>query len=126
MSTGRSVASPPTNHFYRDRRGTEVDALVDHGTAVTLVEAKAGQTIAADFFDALQQVREIVSADAAIRDVESVLLWGGNIGQRRAAATVHAWRDVATHDWSGPATAKRDPLMQEGLRAPCIVCDEPP
>ncbi len=73
---------------------------------VTLVESKSGQTIAADFFDALQQVREIVSADFAIRDVELVLLYGGYSGQRRAAATVLAWRDVATYDWSGPMSSQ--------------------
>ena len=46
---------PPDLHFWRDSQGLEVDLLVERAGALHPLEVKSGQTIAADFSDALNK-----------------------------------------------------------------------
>ena len=88
----------PTLHFYRDRQGHEVDLLVDRGEDLAAVEAKSGRTIAPDAFDALVRFRTSGAARAPQRDV---VVYGGDVTQKRSAGDLLAWTDIATYDWNG-------------------------
>lgn len=83
----------PRVWFYRDRRGLEVDLVVERRDGLVLVETKSGRTIAADFFDALTAASEIIGAGAR------VLVYGGDSGQRRTNAEVVAWSDLDGVAW---------------------------
>lgn len=77
-------------HFYRNRKGLEVDLLLDEGHGQRLVEIKSGQTIGADFFDALRRVDELLPEG----DRELVLIHGGDKAQRRTGIRVLPWNQV--------------------------------
>ena len=40
-------------HFYRDRKGFEIDFLLQLGAKTVVIETKSGATVAKDFFAAL-------------------------------------------------------------------------
>jgi len=46
-------------YFWRDRTGREVDVIAEQGDALIPIEIKAGQTISADWFSALDQWRTL-------------------------------------------------------------------
>lgn len=83
----------PRVWFYRDRRGLEVDLVVERRDGLVLVETKSGRTIAADFFDALTAASEIIGRAAR------VLVYGGDSGHRRTNAEVVAWSDIDGVAW---------------------------
>ena len=55
LKTRLHRGQPPDLHFWRDSQGLEVDLLVERGGDLNPVEVKSGQTIAADFFQALNR-----------------------------------------------------------------------
>ena len=64
-----NAGQPPAMSFFRDRRGREVDLVIDEGDAFLAVEAKSGATIAADTFDGLQAFDEIARSSWPDRPV---------------------------------------------------------
>jgi len=46
-------------YFWRDRSGHEVDVLIDHGTHLSPLEIKSGQTISRDYFRGLEFWRKL-------------------------------------------------------------------
>lgn len=79
------------SHF-RDHKGAEVDLLIEHGNRISAIEIKSGQTIAADFFSALEAFSSLVEPAR----VERVLVYGGKQSQKRSNAHVLSWSDVAS------------------------------
>jgi predicted AAA+ superfamily ATPase len=92
----------PSLAFYRDQSGREVDLVLEEGARTVLVEVKSGKTIAADFFDGLEEVAAIVGSNP-----ERVLVYGGDARQSRSNVTVLPWSEVAGHPWQGSRTARR-------------------
>jgi len=84
----------PRVYFYRDRRGLEVDLVVERHDGLVLVETKSGRTLASDFFDSLD------AAAGLIESRERVLVYGGDLAQRRSNATVVPWRDLDGVPWT--------------------------
>ncbi|MEM9830605.1 MAG: ATP-binding protein [Bacteroidota bacterium] len=78
----------PTNYFWRDNTGNEVDFLLEDGTTTQVAEIKSGQTIRADFFKGLNFYRKISSPAA------SYLIYGGTESQNRSEHTVLGWVDA--------------------------------
>lgn len=76
-------------YFWRDRKGHEVDLLVEQGDALLPVEIKSGQTVAPDFFAGLDEWRRI-SGTAG----EAWLVYGGDREQTRQGTRVVPWRRV--------------------------------
>lgn len=78
-------------YFYRDSHGNEVDLVIDHGTALSLLEIKSGQTVADDFFDGLRQVGRTLGE----RIGDTALVYAGSESQSRTVAgrpcTVLPW-----------------------------------
>jgi len=92
----------PSLAFYRDQSGREVDLVLEEGARTLLVEVKSGKTIAADFFDGLEEVAAIVGSNP-----ERLLVYGGDARQSRSNVTVLPWSEVAMHPWHGSRTARR-------------------
>jgi hypothetical protein len=87
--------------FFRDRKGREVDLVVEDGTALIAVEAKSARTIADDFFGGLAVFAELVGDDRRRRSLRRVLVYGGETRQRRSSGTVLPWSSIDRHDWMG-------------------------
>ncbi len=75
-------------HFWRDAAGHEIDFLVElGGERLAAVEAKSGQTIAADFFAGLEHWRLLAGDPAA----PAALIHGGGETLRRRGFAVYSW-----------------------------------
>ena len=91
---------PPDLFFYRDRRGTEIDAVLQRDASLMAVEVKSGQTIAADFFSGLEQFERIMCEDPLGRSVEAAVVYAGDQVQKRTGADVIPWSKVPEYEWS--------------------------
>lgn len=89
----------PSLSFFRDRKGTEVDVLVELGRSILAVETKSGQTVAEDYFRGLRAFAAEADADPSQREVESFVVYGGTQPQRRSFATVVPWSALDTCRW---------------------------
>jgi len=90
---------PPGLSFFQDRKGHEVDVLVDRGASTIAVEAKSGQTVASDFFRGLRVFDAVTSAVEAARRVQHRIVYGGSERQRRSGVDVLPWSAFDTSDW---------------------------
>jgi predicted AAA+ superfamily ATPase len=91
----------PRLYHFRESRGLEVDLIVEHAEALTLVEAKSGATVASDFFQPLSRLASLLEGAGEWRDLEQVLVYGGSTGQRRTDSVVLPWGELDQHPWTG-------------------------
>ena len=77
-------------YFWRDRSGHEVDLLIDHGTHLSPLEIKAGQTINQDYFKGLDFWRKLAGETAG----KAWLVYGGDIRQTRTDVTILPWFEI--------------------------------
>ena len=87
--------------FFRDRKGTEVDLVVEAAGLLTAVEVKSGATIASDFFRNLDAFDRIAGADGT--RTRRALIYGGDLSQRRSGTAVLPWSHVDRFDWTPDA-----------------------
>jgi uncharacterized protein len=90
---------PPSLSFFRDRKGTEVDLIIEDGRALLAVETKSGQTIAGDFFSGLESFAAMALAAHPPRQPKSFLVYGGAETQKRSIAEVVSWSDLDRCRW---------------------------
>ena len=69
--------------FFRDRRGLECDLIYGTNERMLAIEAKAGATIASDYFGAINRVADQLPSVAG-----KALVYGGSERQKRTAAEV--------------------------------------
>ncbi len=86
----------PAISFYRERDRHEVDLVLEHGTDLTLIEAKAGRTPASSHFAALSALAETIAArgDERWRVGSRLVVYGGEESQSREAGELVGWRDL--------------------------------
>ncbi|HWM91953.1 MAG TPA: ATP-binding protein [Thermoanaerobaculia bacterium] len=89
----------PSLFFSRDRKGSEVDVIVEDGRSLIAVETKSGQTIAGDFFAGLESFLSMAAASQPPRQAKAVLVYGGSESQKRSAAEVVSWSDLDRCRW---------------------------
>ena len=77
-------------YFWRDRSGHEVDLLIDHGTYLSPLEIKSGQTINKDYFKGLEFWRKLSGETAE----KAWLVYGGDSRQARSDVTVLPWHEI--------------------------------
>ncbi len=77
--------------FWRDRRGHEVDFLIDRGNSRFALEAKAGRTITDDWFRGLAYYGEL---DTECPPDHRFVVHGGTERQARSVGSVVPWRDL--------------------------------
>lgn len=85
--------------FFRDRKGAEVDLVVELGEILLAIETKSGQTIAEDFFAGLRTFAEALGDSRSKRKIRSFVVYGGKQAQRRSAAAAVPWSDLDQHKW---------------------------
>jgi uncharacterized protein len=90
---------PPSLSFFRDRKGSEVDLVVEDGRALLAVETKSGQTVASDFFAGLESFMSMAAASHPPRQPKSFLVYGGAETQNRSLAEVVSWSDLDRCRW---------------------------
>lgn len=78
----------PACYFWRDKRGREVDLLIDCGQIHRAVEIKAGQTVSGSWFDNL---RYYANLDPVCSAQHCYIVYGGSEEQKRTAGTVLPW-----------------------------------
>ena len=78
-------------YFWRDRTGNEIDILLDKGDQLLPVEVKSGRTINESYFKALRRWCGLAGDDAG----KPYLVYAGDSSQKRRAATVLSWREIA-------------------------------
>lgn len=69
----------PRCYFYRDSTGNEVDMVLENGNELSLIEIKAGQTIAKQYFKGLNRFRKVMSD----RIHSGCVVYGGKESQKR-------------------------------------------
>ncbi len=77
-------------YFWRDRSGHEVDLLIDHGTQLSPLEIKSGQTINTDYFKGLEFWQKLAGKTAG----KAWLIYGGETQQIRADVNVLPWHEI--------------------------------
>jgi len=84
----------PSLHYWRDQAGVEIDLLLDHGARLSPVEFKAGQTVAADWADALNRYRALAAQRAAGQPAiaPAQLVYGGDEPRTRSGVHITPWR----------------------------------
>jgi len=77
-------------YFWRDRSGHEVDLLIDHGTQLSPLEIKSGQTINRDYFKGLEFWKKLAGESAG----KAWLIYGGDSRQTRSDVTILPWFEI--------------------------------
>ncbi|HAK47399.1 MAG TPA: AAA family ATPase [Spirochaeta sp.] len=77
--------------FWRDKRGREIDLLIDRKGVRTILEMKSGSTISGTFFKNLEYYQDL---DTGSSPETSYLIYGGSEFQNRSAACVRGWENL--------------------------------
>lgn len=91
LKQGYNNGKEPDVYFWRDKRGNEVDLLIETGQNKMIIEIKSGQTIADDYFKGLNYYRSI--SGNLLK--EFFVIYGGTSIQQRTGATVLGWQSLA-------------------------------
>ena len=74
--------------FWQDTRGYEIDVLIESGDRLSLVEIKAGSTVASDFF---KNILSFEKAAVGRTIINKMIVYGGDEPQYRTQADVMPW-----------------------------------
>ncbi len=85
----------PSAFFFQDRRGHEVDLVVEQGTRIVAAELKSASTVAGDFLDPLLSLRSLL-AEGDRPPVEVALVYGGEQAFVRSGVKIVPWSHLDT------------------------------
>ena len=88
----------PSLSFFRDRKGKEVDVIVELGRELLAVETKSGHTVADDFFEA-PRLGAVVAAAVPRSRTHGFVVYGGSEAQDRTAGAVIPWSALDASTW---------------------------
>ncbi len=86
--------------FFRDKAGLEADVVVQRGAGFSVVEVKAGQTIASDTAGPAGRVAAVLLGGGLA--AEQVVVYGGDSMQTRSGVSYLPWDHIQDHNWSMP------------------------
>ena len=86
----------PGLFYYRDSHGAEADLVIPEGESLTLVETKSGATVSTDMLDAARKVR---TGFTSRTPPGAVLVYGGEMPQKRSDITVLPWTAIHDRRW---------------------------
>lgn len=89
-------------YHYRDRKGEEVDLVLERGDVTVAIEVKAGQTLVPELARGLDRFERAVADAPLVRAVERVLVYGGETPRTFGGTRAVPWRDVSTAAWTIP------------------------
>jgi predicted AAA+ superfamily ATPase len=82
--------TPQLFHF-RESRGIEVDFIEPLADRMRLVEAKSGETLGSDYFQALHALGNLLMEKGASEKIEKQLVYGGSEPSVRGGVQVVPW-----------------------------------
>lgn len=85
--------------FLRDRKGFEVDLVMDAGDRLIALEVKSGQTIAGGFFANLEKLLALQTQVTSHQRIDPIVVYGGDQRQRRRQIGVIPWNKVKDKVW---------------------------
>jgi hypothetical protein len=88
MKHALNRGAEPDLHYWRDKTGHEVDALVGTPAGSVPVEMKSGRTVTPAYFEGLAYWSRLAGADPA----RGFVIYGGEETQARSAGTVLGWK----------------------------------
>ena len=95
----------PALSFFRDRKGAEVDLVVEAARGLMAVETKSARTVVPDFFTGFEALVSQVGAGGQARALRPFVVYGGDRREQRTNATVLPWSMLDSVDWAaGTAT----------------------
>lgn len=94
------TGQPPAMFHYREVQGMEVDAVVETGDRLLLVETKSGATVADDYLAGLRGLEDRLAHAHEPRRRESLVIYGGDAPQHRSDATILPWSRVQEPAWA--------------------------
>ncbi len=80
-------------YFLRDRKGNEVDVLLDYGPYIDLVEIKSGQTLTGDFFTGIEHFRKLYGETR-----NCFLIYGGKQSRTQENVDAVPWKNIPELD----------------------------
>jgi len=80
----------PNCFYWRDRKGNEIDCVMEAGDSVLRVEIKAGKTISEDFFTGIRYWDKLAGETGK----NAFVIYGGDENQKRTSATILSWRNI--------------------------------
>ena len=80
-------------YFLRDRKGNEVDVLLDYGSYIDLVEIKSGRTLTGDFFTGIDHFRELYEETR-----NCFLIYGGDQARTQEGVVTIPWKNIPELD----------------------------
>ncbi len=90
MKKGYHEQATSSLYFWRDRKGREIDCIIDQGEKLIPIEVKSSKTIASDFFENINYWNKL----SGVSPDDSYLIYGGEKNQKRAGANVLGWNDI--------------------------------
>lgn len=82
--------------FYRDHHGLEADMVIGGGEALSVVEAKAGQTPTDEMFETVRRVCRVLEQSGKS---EAFAVYGGRETQTRSDGTLLPWHAISKRKW---------------------------
>src|SRR5437867_1705042 len=95
---------PPSLFFFRDRKGAELDGVLECGEQLVAVETKSGQTGAEDFFDGFAPFDRLVAGGRRAPRLRRVVVYGGNERQKRTRGEIIPWSNIDRYEWAADAS----------------------
>jgi predicted AAA+ superfamily ATPase len=107
---------PPRLTYFRDRKGEEVDLIVERAEGITAIEVKSGETVTSESLRPLDRLEEAVRAATPPSSgrVDRTMVYGGRERQERSTARIVPWSDLDREDWTGPPRRSRHPRRAPG------------
>jgi hypothetical protein len=84
----------PSLFHYREKRGLEIDLLIEQREGWDAVEIKSGATTTEDFFKSLERFPVRLKDAGKKLQIRSHVVYGGDDSYQRSRAQVISWRDV--------------------------------
>lgn len=84
----------PNLYYWRDHRGLEIDAVLETGNKIQMIEFKSSQTFHAEYLDNLRKIRKLTGTDR----FESLFVYGGSEKGCVQDISLIGWRDYTSRE----------------------------
>lgn len=90
----------PQLFFYRDRKGNEIDLIVERGQELLAIEIKSGRTPSGEYFATLERMADLIKGSAGRgASIRKLVIYGGEQSQQRSQGQLLSWAEIDTFPW---------------------------
>lgn len=86
-----NLGEAPQLFHFRESRGIEVDFIEPGADRILMTEAKSGETIASDSFEAMHALEKLLTGKGSIETIDKQLVYGGSEPFLRSGVRVVPW-----------------------------------